>query len=364
MVDEPRDWHEQQRLGARPGRVLGVILAGFAIAILMNAPHLKSGAEKMPFGKERDFWLTIWSPLAWVSETFWLDTPRNMIDDLLGRDDGGPIFELPASPDGTPTASATPSRTGTPEPGTTAEPTPTATATPTPEPPRVRKPTAEDPLRIWIGGDSMSKVLGEAFVRQAAESGVMTATQESQLSSGLTRPDFFDWPGRINQLTSDSDFEVYVVMFGANDSQGLQTPDGSIFQPGEEGWTTDYRRRVSGVMDLFEGDNRIVFWIGQPIMRDAGFSERMASLNQIYIEEAASRPWIRYIDTWPLFTTSSGAYDAYITDDDGEVKLMRHPDGVHFVRDGGEKAARAIIAAIREEAGITETAAPTTTAID
>jgi hypothetical protein len=335
------------------------MLAGFVIAILMNAPNLKAGAEKMPFGAERDFWLAIWSPLATVSETLWLDKPRALLDDALGRGDSGPVFELPTSPDWTPTATPTarPGETRTPAPTTTASPAPTATPSPTPEPPRVRRPTAENPLRIWIGGDSMSKVLGEAFVRQAAETGVMTATQESQLSSGLTRPDFFDWPGRFNDLVNRGEFEVYVVMFGANDSQGIQTPTGDIFQPGSDGWIAEYRRRVSGVMDLLRSNNTIVYWIGQPIMRDSGFSSRMAGLNDIYIEEAASRPWIRYIDMWEPFTTASGGYDAYITDDDGVVKLMRHPDGVHFVREGGEKAARIIIGAIRQEAGITAPAA-------
>jgi uncharacterized protein len=149
-------------------------------------------------------------------------------------------------------------------------------------------------------------------------------------------------------------------MFGANDSQGIQTPEGDIYQPRTDGWTAEYRRRVSGVMDLLRTDDTIVFWLGQPIMRDSGFSARMAALNEIYIEEAASRPWIRYIDLWEPFTTAGGGYDAYIVDDDGLVKLMRHPDGVHFVRDGGEKAARIIINAIREEANIAApVAAPT-----
>ena len=180
----------------------------------------------------------------------------------------------------------------------------------------------------------------------------MTPTQESQLSSGLTRPDFFDWPGHLNGLITGDAADVYVVMFGANDSQGIKTPGGEIFQPGDAGWDTEYRRRVAGVMDLLKRDGRLVIWVGQPIMRSAEFSERMAELNTIYREEAAKRYWIRYVDLWPLFVTANGSYDAYIADDDGEVKLMRHPDGVHLVREGGEKAARLIMKAIQEEAGL------------
>jgi hypothetical protein len=326
----------RQRLGARPRRVFGVMVGGLLLAVLLNAPALEQGAEAMPYGRERDFWLAVWKPFAAVSRTFFLDEPRNLLDRALGRA-GSDLFELPAAGEAPPPGRGTPA----------------AAATPTPDPrPRLRTPTAADPLRVWVGGDSMVKVLGEAFLRQAAESGVIAATLDPQLSSGLTRPDFFDWPGHFNQLVRSGRYEVFIVVFGANDSQGIKTPDGKIFQPGEEGWTAEYRRRVAGVMDLLGGENRLVLWVGQPIMRSAEFSERMAALNAIYREEAAKRPWVRFIDLWPLFTTPSGGYDAYIADDDGQVKEMRHPDGVHLVRAGGERAARAIMAVLKAEAKI------------
>jgi hypothetical protein len=343
----------RQRLGARPRRVFGVMVGGLLLAVLLNAPALEQGAESMPYGRERDFWLAVWKPFAAVSRTFYLDEPRNLLDRALGRG-GGDLFELPAAPGGgeepgrQPPATAPAARTPAPGRGT-----PAAAPTPTPDlRPRLRTPTAADPLRVWIGGDSMSKVLGEAFLRQAAETGVIAATHDPQLSSGLTRPDFFDWPGHFNQLVQSGRYEVFIVMFGANDSQGIKTPDGKIFQPGEEGWTAEYRRRVAGVMDLLGGGNRLVLWVGQPIMRSAEFSERMAALNAIYREEAAKRPWVQFIDLWPLFTTPAGGYDAYLADDDGQVKEMRHPDGVHLVRAGGERAARAIMAVLKAEAKI------------
>lgn len=342
----------RQRLGARPRRVFGVMVGGLLLAVLLNAPALEQGAESMPYGRERDFWLAVWKPFAAVSRLFFLDEPRNLLDRALGREQRD-LFELPAAPGDEPgqpggDATALPGRTPTPGRGT-----PAASPTPTPDPrPKLRTPTAADPLRVWIGGDSMVKVLGEAFVRQAAETGVIAAAHDPQLSSGLTRPDFFDWPGHFNQLVQSGRYEVFIVMFGANDSQGIKTPEGQIFQPGDPGWTAEYRRRVAGVMDLLGGGNRLVLWVGQPIMRSAEFSQRMAELNAIYREEAAKRPWVQFIDLWPLFQAPGGGYDAYLRDDDGQVKEMRHPDGVHLVRDGGERAARAIMAALKAEAGI------------
>lgn len=349
MAREERRLGTGERLGARPGRVFGVIVGALLIAVLLNAPWLEDGAKAQPFGKERDFWVAVWKPFAAVSRALYLDQPRKWVEEALGRESGGKLFELPAGDgDEPPPDQGGTGQPATPRPGRTPAPTPT----PTPPKQILRTPDAAAPLRVWVGGDSMSKVLGEALVRQASETGVMTPTQDSQLSSGLTRPDFFDWPGHFNQLITTDAADVYVVMFGANDSQGIKTPSGEIYQPGDEGWTVEYRRRVAGVMDLLKRDGRMVIWVGQPIMRSAEFSDRMAELNAIYREEAAKRYWVRFVDLWPLFVTASGGYDAYIADDDGEVKLMRHPDGVHLVREGGEKAARAIMNAIKEEAGL------------
>ncbi|MGE0602151.1 MAG: DUF459 domain-containing protein [Dehalococcoidia bacterium] len=336
---------ESEEQGAfRPQRVLWVIVVALVMAVLLNAPELEKEAKQKPFGTERDIWVAIWKPFSTVSQALYLDKPREWADQALNRDDRGSIFELPGT-------TATPEPTlASKNPSTTPEPT----ATPTPPAQLVRTPSVEEPLRLWVGGDSMSKVLGESVVRQATESGLIDATAEPQLESGLTRPDFYDWPGEFNRLAREEPgFEVFVVMFGANDAQGIVEPDGTIHQEsGTPEWNKEYRRRVAGVMDLLKADNRLVVWVGQPIMRSDALSAKMQILNSIYKEEAAKRPWVKFLDLWPLFTTANGTYDAYIADDDGEVKLMRNPDGVHLVRDGGDKAARAILSLVLAEAKV------------
>lgn len=332
------------RNGAGPKRVLAVIAGALLIAVLLNAPELEREAKAKPFGDERDFWVAVWKPFATVSRAVWLDKPREWADKALDRDDSGPLFQLP------PADATTTSATRTPGP------------TATPEPPKqlVRTPTFQAPLRLWFGGDSMSKVLGESLVRQAADSGLIEPVHEPQLESGLTRPDFFDWPGELNRVSKLAPpYDVMVIMFGANDAQGIIEANGTIHQEeGTPGWIAEYRRRVAGVMDLVKADGRLVVWVGQPIMRSDGLSADMAMMNEIYREEAAKRPWVKFLDLWPLFSTADGKYDAYILDDDGELKLMRNPDGVHLVREGGEKAARHILKLVFEEAKVASVTGP------
>ena len=325
-------------------RVFLVILGALVIAVLLNAPELEAEAKRKPLGADRDFWVATWKPFATVSRALYLDKPREWADEALGRDDNGPLFALP--PDGS----------------TPGDSTSGPAATPTPPAQLVRTPTAADPLRLWVGGDSIMKVLGEAVVRQSAESNLVEPTHEAVLESGLTRPDFFDWPRELNEVAhANPSYDVIVVMFGANDAQGIIEPDGTVHQQfGTPEWLAEYRRRVAGAMDVLKSDSRLVVWVGQPIMRDRGLSDRMAALNEVYRQEAAKRPWVRYFDTWELFTDANGGYNAYIKDDDGELKLMRNPDGVHFVREGGEKAARHILDLVFEVAKV-EGAAPAPT---
>lgn len=318
------------RNAAPPKRVFWVIAGALLLAVFLNAPELESEAKAKPYGRDRDVWINIWKPFATVSRALYLDQPREWLDDALGRGAAGAVFELPA----------------------------VVEAPPPPQEVGLRTPTKEEPLRLWVGGDSMSKILGEAIVRQAEESGYFDPEQDSQLSSGLVRPDFFDWPGKFDDLANeDEPNEVFIVIFGANDDQGIKTQDGKVYQPeGADwpGWEREYRRRVAGTMDVLKADRRLVVWVGQPVMRDDDLAEAMERLNAIYRAEAEKRPWVRYFDMWDLFQNEDGDYDSRIRDDDGEVKEMRHPDGVHLVREGGEFAARRILDLIEREAKLEE----------
>ena len=69
--------------------------------------------------------------------------------------------------------------------------------------------------------------------------------------------------------------------------------------PSDPRWREEYARRVAGVMDILRADDRIVFWVGLPPMRDDGFDGRADIMNEIYREAAESRPWMTYLDTRP-----------------------------------------------------------------
>ena len=313
------------------GMAVFICCCALVVATLLNADALLAGAEEKPFGSERTNWMRLWRPVHYVSHALFLDRPREWLDDSLGRTKATGSFIDSVKTNGS---------EGT---------TPTAVAY-SEAPRKLRTPDIDHPLRLWVGGDSMAQVFGESLVSIGDGTGFVTSELDYKISTGLSRPDVFDWPRELAAIVSRAEGpEVLVIVFGANDSQGLKTPDGAIFQPESEGWRTEYRRRVAATMDIVRGPNRLVVWLGQPVMRDEGFSRRLREVNTIFREEAAGRPGVQFFDSWELFVNASGSYSPFIRDADGNDEDMRQADGIHLTRAGGDRLATAVLRLIAAE---------------
>jgi hypothetical protein len=146
------------------------------------------------------------------------------------------------------------------------------------------------------------------------------------------------------------------LLFGGNDSQGLVTPDGTVVQEvTDPAWQAEYGRRVGQVMDLLHADGRLVFWIGLPPMRSDTFDAKAAIMSSVYRTAAASRPWVTYVDTVPLFGDESGRYVERKPDASGTPVIVRKDDGVHFNAAGADRLARHLLGLIDEELSATTT---------
>jgi hypothetical protein len=337
-------------------RVGLLIVAGLLLAALLNADALLRRAEQKPFGGERDFWVAVWRPFADASSALRLDKPREWLDDARGVDGARSAqFPYAAVPSATATATANATVGGTsrsPLDGSSvAAPPDTHEAPgvvqgPVEPKPALRTPTTTWPLRVWVGGDSLSVRLGESLGRDAADTGVMSVHMDSHIGTGLARPDVFDWTHEIADTNADWSPDVAVVIFGGNDMQPLKTADGQVASPQTDAWRMEYARRVGATMDEMAADGRVVVWVGLPIPRDASMSAKLQEIDQIERAEAGKRPGVVFIDAWKLFSDGGGGYSAYLPDGSGAMQLVREPDGLHVTRAGGDRLADAVMGAI------------------
>ena len=312
--------------GRRPaaaGNVLLAVLIGFVLALFLNAAGIKKTAESLPFGAKRSVAVAFMGPIATASHVFYVDRPNQMVRDALGKGSGEDDLGSQLADLGKPTDGATPGV--------------------------LRTPTRKQPLRCWVGGDSMTQVFGQALVEMMRETRVMKATLDYRISTGLSRPDYFDWPAHLRFEVDKTQPEVIVIMFGANDGQGVEYR-GKVLDFGTPAWIKLYHRRVGEAMDIAMNDGLTkVYWIGQPITRLNDFNPRLQVMNTVYEQEAAKRPALTYVPTWDLFTDSSGKYSDYLRDDSGTLQLMRQSDGIHLSLVGADRIASPILDTIKTD---------------
>ncbi len=310
------------------------ILVALVLGSFLNAAAMKKTALEMPFGAARSFKLAIVEPLASLSHLVRLDEPAKLTASVLGRPAPGPapVAVIDAPP---PKPAKQHGKGGKkPKPGSTALP----------------RPTAASPLKLLIAGDSMSGMPGTALVNLARATGVIRSRLDYRISTGLARPDAFDWPAELQAQVKSLHPRAAVVMWGANDNQGLQAPSGKVYLFGSKGWADEYRRRVRNVLAiLLDGGVRRVYWIGQPLMADAHLSRQLQVINTIVRGEVTRYDGVEYIDPTSLLATSSGQYAQYLRDPSGNLVQVREGDGEHMTYAGGIWLARVILTTIRHD---------------
>ena len=195
----------------------------------------------------------------------------------------------------------------------------------------------DDPLRLWIGGDSLAGSFGPALGQTGGATGVVDATIDYKVSSGLEDQGIRNWPEHAQQAMADNDPDHVVFIIGANDASIVNTYDSN--DDGVHDWEVDYREKIDRMMEILVGGSRhrIVYWLGPPTMGDQSLNKGAYELGRVMRSEAAKfAPDVVYIDTYRLFADENGDYSRSLPDAHGEVQEMRISDGVHFSVDGAK----------------------------
>lgn len=211
----------------------------------------------------------------------------------------------------------------------------------------------DDPLRLWIGGDSLAGSLGPSLGQRTGSTGVVQPVFDSRVSSGLLSPDFVNWPQHGADDMSLYNPEVTVFIVGANDAKNL--PEGATRDPG---WRAQYSALVEQMLTVIGGNGRAVYWVGAPVMADVAYSERVQGVNDVFREVAAKHPDVMYIDAYTLFSAPDGTYTSMLPVPGGKVARVRGADGIHLTPEGGDLLAETVFEHLDPPCRITKQAVP------
>src|SRR6185437_12820362 len=285
-------------------RVFLLGLGAFGVWFLLFAPTLQHNAQVSPVGARRTISLDITGPFAAVSRGLQLShivslTGRSsrLPGGTVGLTVSGPRSAAPHAPKPAPRAGT---KNGT------------APTTPTTAPPNPKEPTAANPLRVLIIGDSIGLDLGGPLQSDLAQTGVVSAALDARESTGLTRPDYFNWPAELSSDIDRVSPQVVVIMMGANDAQDFLGPPDVPYTSAQ--WNTLYAQRSAQFMQIAQSKGAAVVWVGMPPMQNPGLNAQMADLNGLAQQQAAAaHPPVTFLGTDRSLGTAQGGYTAFIT---------------------------------------------------
>jgi len=210
-----------------------------------------------------------------------------------------------------------------------------------------------DPLRLWIGGDSLAGSLGPSLGGLAGKSGVVQPVFDARESSGLLSPEFVNWPKRGGEDMFTYNPEVAVFIVGANDAKTLQ--DGA---ERDADWRTRYSALVEEMLVVLAGNGRVVYWVGAPVMADPAYSERVKAVNEVFRDVAARHPGVVYVDAYEAFSTADGSYAPTLPMPGGKISRVRGADGIHLTPEGGDLLATTVFDRLDPACRVTQQAVP------
>ncbi|NUM70112.1 MAG: DUF459 domain-containing protein [Ignavibacteriaceae bacterium] len=205
----------------------------------------------------------------------------------------------------------------------------------------------EKPLKILLIGDSMmGPGFGYMMVTQLGADSAVYAKRFFKHSTGLSRPDYFDWFKQADALFAEDSYDVVIVMMGTNDAQGFEA-EGQVHKFGSDSWIRIYGTRASDFMKLLTVKSKKVYWVGMPPMREPGFDGRMKTLSKIVETQASQYERVHFLSLLDVLGVN-GTYQPFLNYR-GKLQSMRENDGIHFTNAGGGLVADTVYSLIKTD---------------
>lgn len=250
------------------------------------------------------------------------------------------------------------------EPEETAEPTTAEPVAEAPEivgPPEPPFPARPGPHRVLILGDSMAATdFGRALEKQLDRRPDVTVARRGKSSTGLARPDYFDWMAESARRVKKHDPDLVVVIIGGNDGQDLQKlPKAKgpkrVFWKSDK-WPAAYADRVTDFCMSMLTDYRRVVWLELPVMDHRRLEKKLELIRRVQREALAKlEPRVHYVATRDHFLSEKGRLLRKVKAPGYKrPQQLRQEDGIHFTVPGGryfaDRVAKDVLAAL----GVTE----------
>lgn len=202
---------------------------------------------------------------------------------------------------------------------------------------------AKEIYQLFVIGDSLAAGLWSGVSRQIENDDRISLNGRYKEDSGLSRPEYYDWNGALPKILASNKIDIAIVMIGSNDAQAIRDGQARYAFDTPE-WRQAYVKQVDLLMASLKAAGAAVYWMEMPPMQAVKYDGSMKVISAIH-EERAKAAGVRFIATRNALS-DKGKYAESGFDPAGEFVRMRSRDGVHFLREGNNKLAGLVMAAI------------------
>lgn len=209
--------------------------------------------------------------------------------------------------------------------------------------PRAQAPSG---YTIAVLGDSLGEGLWESLYRSSLKEKGCAVQRVARRSVGFAR---FPLTTQIEAALAKGPVQAFTIIVGVNDNDNSFFVNGrpvALF--GSDEWKRLYGERVGQFMDRLGQTGTPTIWVLLPAMRQAAADRAAQIVNEIYVQEAKSRPHVHLVATREATGDEQGNYTAYLKDASGRTRLLRQPDGIHFQEAGYHLVAKLVVDKLKE----------------
>jgi hypothetical protein len=214
----------------------------------------------------------------------------------------------------------------------------------------------EKVYRILVVGDGLAGGLGAGLTRMTDGDPNFEIINRFNESSGLSRPEVYDWPNAISKILLDRPVDAIVVLVGVNDRQDIRS--GNFRYPFRSpDWVKGYESNIGRLLAVAKASSAQVFWVSIPPMANPVFDSDMRYLGDIQAKRVTAGG-ATYVDVRTAFLDAAGQYVDKGLDETGTERKLRSRDGVNFFKQGNNRFGQLVLAEIKKLMASPESSGP------
>lgn len=201
--------------------------------------------------------------------------------------------------------------------------------------------------RIMLLGDSLMEDLGPTTHRTLRHRKGLHFILTAKYSTGLSRPDYFNWPENMEKAVADTRPDIIVFFMGANDGMPIKANGKNVYPNSGEPWRKAYRQKMAELFDIARRYGSDMIWLGLPPM-GSRYAKILAQ-TALAQQEGCAEHGICFLDTKPILGDENGNFRTYMTDSNGKTIRLRSKDKEHLAPMGNKLVVEQLIPVLEQK---------------